>query len=400
MQIYAISPLSSHTQDSGSVETQERAYPHSQQQQASIKQQLVNVLQELELQRSVWEERGEKVEERQRAREQEQKQKQSQSENQTQIQAQTPEAKKVAVVNWWKALRVEGAKAKPRTGDAQSSQALAETQAKLQRAEQTITDMREQVCHLQVALRTAQECVTEQKTPQVGGGVLHIDKGTNTAREEPDRVEEKVVKDQRDAAVATDPVDNTGGAATQEEQTQVRVTADGLLMTLRRMEAMVSGALEAAELVRQSEQRVSQVKARMESITQKVEEALGQAADTENQLSVLEARITESTQTQPPSPREPTDLGSDLGGFPAESDVEAEDRESPRSPSPPPVVPEVADPLPMNDIKALWYGQDEKSLEVSYDKRKFSQDKCVEVKIKSTIYVFIRVARDEAAAAR
>lgn len=192
----------------------------------------------------------------------------------------------MAVVNWWKACSVEGAKARKKV------QELSETQAKLRKAEQTITDMREQVCHLQASLRSAQECVAEQKN----SGVLHIDRGTNTDIEEPDRAVEKVVRDQRDAAVATE---NTGGgAASKPKQTQLQVTADGLLATLRRMEAMVNSALETAELVRESQQRVNQVTVRMESITQRVEEALDRAADSDEQLNLLEARITEQAATQ------------------------------------------------------------------------------------------------------
>lgn len=232
-------------------------------------------LQELELHKCLWEEKGEKVEERRRAWEKEQKQ--SQTGSHTQIQ----EAKKVAVVNWWKARSIEGAKARTK----ESAQEVPETQVKLQQAEQTITDMREQVCVLQASLRSAQECVVEQKTSS-----LRIDKGTNTERE--DRAVEKVVKDQKDAAVATEIT------ASDQEQSQLRVTADGLLETLRRMEAMVNSALETAELVRESEQRVSQVRVRMESITQRVEEALERAANTDEQLNVMEARITEKEPTQ------------------------------------------------------------------------------------------------------
>lgn len=220
------------------------------------------------------------MEEQRRAWEKEQKQ------SQTRI----LEAKKVAVVNWWKARSVEGAEA--RTKETQSGQDLSETQAKLRRAEQTITDMRVQICHLQASLRSAQEVVTEQKN---SSGVLHIDKETNTEREEPDRAVGKVVKDQRDAAVATEI---TSGAASEQEQTQLQATADGLLATLRRMETMVCGALETAELVRESEQRVSQVRVRMESITRRVEEALGRAANTDKQLNVLEVKITEQAPTQ------------------------------------------------------------------------------------------------------
>ncbi|KAK9542786.1 hypothetical protein VZT92_000619 [Zoarces viviparus] len=309
--------------DSAPVEPQERPFPHRQQQQASIKQQLVNVLQELELHKCVWEEKGEKVEERWRAWEKEQKQSQSQIQ----------EAKKVAVVNWWKARSVEGAKA--RTKDTQSGQETPGTQVKLQQAEQTITDMREQVCLLQTSLRSAQECVAEKKNSG-----LHIDKGTNTERNEPDG---DVKKDQRDAAVATDI---TSGAS-EQEQTQLRVTTDGLLETLRRMEAVVNSALETAELVRESEQRVSQVKVRMKSITLRVEEALARAADTDEQLNVLEARITEKDQTQSPCPSLPADPGTDVTGSTAESDVEPEEGDGL---PPSPAIPEVSETpqLPMN----------------------------------------------------
>ncbi|XP_042342223.1 inositol 1,4,5-triphosphate receptor associated 1 [Plectropomus leopardus] len=308
--------------ESAPVETQERPLSLRQQQQASIKQQLVNVLQELELHKCVWEEKGEKVEERWRAWDKGQKQ----TESQTHIQ----DAKTVALVNWWKAHSVEGAKA--RTKEPHPGQELSETQIKLQQAERPITDMREQVCLLQASLRSA----TEQKNRN-----LHIDKGTNTEREEPDRAVEKVVRDQRDAAVATE---STGGAASQQEQTQLPVNADGLLETLRRMEAMVNSALEAAELVRESEQRVSQVRLRMESITQRVEEALDRAAETDEQLNVLEARVTESTPTQSPAPRLPADLETDVTGFTAESDKKPEDGDSP-PPSPlSSVIPEVSEP--------------------------------------------------------
>ncbi|XP_034730657.1 uncharacterized protein mrvi1 [Etheostoma cragini] len=309
--------------DCALVETRERPFPHRQQRQTSIKQQLVNVLQELELHKCVWEEKGEKVEERQRACEKEQKQ--SLTGSKTQIQ----ETKKVSVVNWWKACSVEGAKALSK--DTQSGQELSETQVKLQQAGQELTDMREQVCLLQASLRSAQEFVAEQKNSS-----LHLDKGTNTEREEPDTAVEKVAKDKRNAAVETDV---TGEDASEQGQTQIRVTTDGLLDTLRRMEAKVNSALETTELVRKSEQRVSQVRVRMESITRRVEEALDRAGYTDEQLKGLEARITEKDPTQSPGPSLPADPGTDVTVFWAESDVE-----------PSPVIPEVSEPpqLTMN----------------------------------------------------
>ncbi|XP_034536007.1 uncharacterized protein mrvi1 [Notolabrus celidotus] len=330
--------------DSAPVETQERPFPHRLQQQASIKQQLVNVLQDLELQKCVWEEKGEKAEERQKSWEQKE-QKQSSSQ----------EAKKVAVVNWWKSRSLGGAKVQSK--EQQPSQELSETQAKLQRAEQTITDMREQVLCLQTSLRSAQECIAEKNTIRA----LCIDKATNTEKEEAEStVVEKVKKELRDAAVATEI---TGGAASEQEQTQPQVSADALLATLRRMEAMVNSALETAELVRASEQRVSQVRMRMESITQKVEKALGRAADTDMQMNVMEARITEQASAQSPGPALQTDPAPVTENITNESHVELEDEDRaeippppPPSPPPPPTpppsppLPEVCEPpqLPMN----------------------------------------------------
>lgn len=223
----------------------------------------------------VWEDKGEKVEDQQRAWDREQKE--SQSGSQTQIK----EAKKVAVVKWWKALSVE--RAKVRSKETKSIQELSEMQAKLRDAEQTITDMREQVCNLQASLRSVQDR-SEQKNTR--------DKGSNTERREADGIAEKVLRDRMDAAVATDPVKITEGVGSEQE------TADRLLSTLRRMEAMVNNALETAELVRESEQRVSQVRVRMEGITHRVEEALGRAANTDEELSMLEARIAENASTQ------------------------------------------------------------------------------------------------------
>ena len=229
-------------------------------------------LQELELHKCMWEEKGEKVEDRRRAWEQNE-QKQSQTGSQINIQ----EDKKVAVVNWWKASVERATGRKKRT--------FSETEEKLQQVEQTISDMQEQVCHLQTSLRSAQEHGTKQKNSTV----FHTDKGTNTEARHTDRPAEKVL---RDASVATE---DEGGAV---EKDQLQVTADGLLTTLRRMKVMVNNAMEKAELVRESEQRVSQVTVRMEGITQTVEEALERAADTDKQLSCLEARLTQQASAQ------------------------------------------------------------------------------------------------------
>uniref|UniRef100_A0AAV2LTF2 Uncharacterized protein n=1 Tax=Knipowitschia caucasica TaxID=637954 RepID=A0AAV2LTF2_KNICA len=245
------------------------------QQQTSIKQQLVNVLQELELQK--WEEKGEKVEEHSRARDKEAKQ--SHPENQTTVR----QAKKVAVVNWWKA--VSGEKAQKGTNGVAPNQDLSDTQEKLRAAEQTITDMREQVCLLQASLRSAQDLLNEQKHCSL---VLSADKATNTEPEK--ELLESIGKEQKDVAVETDPVEGTGASSSPQDSFQL--TANQVLVTLKKMEDMVNRALDTAEQVKEGEQRVSRVRQRMESITQKVKEALGRTVSTERQMDRLQLDLS------------------------------------------------------------------------------------------------------------
>lgn len=299
--------------DSALVETQERPFAPRHQQQASIKQQLVNVLQELELQKNAWEEKDEKVEEHWRASDKETKQ--NHSENQTSGR----EAKKVAVVNWWKALSVE--KVNRGTKEVNQSQDLAQTQAKLRAAEQNISDMREQVCHLQASLRSAQELVNEQKHHSL---VLCVDKATNTEPEEAPL--EKTCKGWRNVAVETDPVEVTGALPSRQVEDKLQLTADRVLVTLKKMEAMVNCALDTAERVKESEQRVSQAKRRIDSITQQVEEALGRTSSTERQLDHLEAKIYTQTHAaaveQFPCPTPPADPEVDRDDWTSAAPVE------------------------------------------------------------------------------
>ncbi|XP_024858384.2 inositol 1,4,5-triphosphate receptor associated 1 isoform X1 [Kryptolebias marmoratus] len=198
--------------------------------------------------------------------------------------------------------------------------------------------MRKQFCHLQASLRSGQECAKKKTI----SGVPHTEKSNDTDEQETGTTVEKVVKDHGDAAVVTEPE-----KITASEQKQTQVATDGLLVTLGRIEVMVSSALETAELVRQSEQRVSQVTRRMEDITQRVEEAAGRAANTDEQLNTLEATITEKTSSQSPGLSLPADPGSDTTG-PIDS-VEPEKTDGTKRPLPP-VFPEVTEPpqRPMN----------------------------------------------------
>ncbi|XP_061884605.1 uncharacterized protein mrvi1 isoform X2 [Entelurus aequoreus] len=320
---------------SSPVETQDKPFPQHQQHQANIKKQLVNVLHELELQKCVREDKGEKVDEQVKAWEKEQKP--NQIGNQTPI----PPSKKVAIVKWWKALSVDGAKA--RTSESKPIQELVE-RARLHQAEQTISDMREQVCHLQESLQSAQTCLAEQKSSS--SRAVLVNKETNTEREDANTAGGKCVREQRDAAVATDFVHISGGEASKQQQSKLGVTADGLLVSLQRMEAMVNSAMGSAKLVKENEQRVSQVRARMESIAERVEAALRRAADTDKQLNMLQTRIMETTVTQP-CPELLADADSSI-------ECVSQDKELMGSPPPPvPVILEASEPpqLPMNGDK-------------------------------------------------
>nr|XP_014030712.1 unnamed protein product [Salmo salar] len=136
---------------------------------ASSSSWLMCILKELELQTTLWEEREENVAEQRRLREQ-------------QEQKQKPQAKREAVVNWWRTLKVDGSRTnvKPEDTLTQPSKALTDAESKLQQAKHTITKIREQVRHLELALKTAQEGVAEHKNIQDRVGVLHKDKETNT----------------------------------------------------------------------------------------------------------------------------------------------------------------------------------------------------------------------------
>ncbi|XP_030232009.1 protein MRVI1 isoform X3 [Gadus morhua] len=341
------------------------------------------MLRELELPRSAWEDKGDKVQDLG------QNQTKPKTHSQSPALAPAPGARNVAVVNLWRALNVEGTKTRTsRDEDSHSCQALCEARTKLQQAERTIGEMKVHLRHLQAALKTEQEHVIECQTThaKTASPVLHPrdeetntdtesrteaplllntrdeetntdtesrteaplvlntrdeetntdtesrkeaalvlntrDKETNTdtesrteaalvlntrdeetntdteSRTEAPPVQELVrAREVKDAAVGPDlDKDNARRDAAERQGVAHGLTADGLLASLRKMEALISGALETAEGVRQSEQRVSLVRERMESIAQKVREALGRAADTDLQLSALEARGLEGDQ--------------------------------------------------------------------------------------------------------
>lgn len=212
----------------------------------------------------MWEEKGEKQKNKKKAWEKEQKH--SQTGNQSQ------EAKKIVEVK----LEEEVA-----TCREQATVLLEhpETHTKLLLTEDDISDMKKQVCHLHTSLKSGQGCA------ELTSQVPHIHKGDDTEGQEEGTTVEKVLRDEGDSAVALKPEEIS---ASESKQPEPQVDRSGLLLTLGRIEAMVSSALGTAELVRQSERRVSQVREKMESITQKMEQILDRAADSEEPIEVRE----------------------------------------------------------------------------------------------------------------
>ncbi|XP_023809232.2 uncharacterized protein mrvi1 isoform X3 [Oryzias latipes] len=257
--------------DSAAVEA--RPFLQCHQSQANIKQQLVSALQGLH--KRAWEEKGEKVDETLSICEREQKQ------IQPEIQSRIQEDKEVAAVHWCRLQKVESKEAE----ETMSIEERREAKARLLQSEQIVSDTGEEDCHLGTPHRSGPEC-SEQKNSSRSLGKQE----KNTKRQEASLAVEKVVKDQR-----VEPLEIP---TSEREQSQMQEATDSFLATLKRMEAMVSSALETAELVRQGEQRVSQVRQKMESITQRVQEAVGQAASTDKELKTLEAWVNEKIPTQ------------------------------------------------------------------------------------------------------
>ncbi|KAM4596181.1 uncharacterized protein V3H82_014273 [Fundulus diaphanus] len=246
----------------------ERPFPLCQRQQAALRQELSKVQQEPVLHGTVWEEKREKDEKKERAREKEQKQSQAGSQHQLQ------EARKV--------VKVKVEEATTGRERAEVLQEQPETQIKLLQAEDAISDMKKQVCHLRASLKSGQDGAEQKHT----GQVPHIHRGDDAERQEAGTAVDTVVREQGDAAVAVEPEKIS---TLEPKQTEPQAATGGLLVTLKRIEAMVSSALGMAEVVRQSERKVSQVREKMESITQKAEEeASARSADTSELLETKE----------------------------------------------------------------------------------------------------------------
>ncbi|GAA6093966.1 uncharacterized protein mrvi1 isoform X1 [Tachysurus ichikawai] len=179
---------------------------------------------------------------------------------------QSQEVRNAPPITWWKALKVEDEKHTWNTRDIQD----------------TTRDMQERISILETELKEAQ---------------MEVQKSRKELRETRARTQ------RADVALQTEQV---------EDETK-RVAAEKVLESLRKVEVVVTRALQAAETMTESERRV---KERMEAISHKVEEALCRTADIEKQLRGLEARISSCTKTSGISVR-PDVRSSDTGHHPA-----------------------------------------------------------------------------------
>ncbi|KAK3561835.1 hypothetical protein QTP86_017057 [Hemibagrus guttatus] len=155
---------------------------------------------------------------------------------------QTQEVRRAPPITWWKALRVENEKHTWNTRDLQD----------------TTKDMQEKISALEIQLKEAQ---------------MEVQKSRKELREA------HVWTKRADVAMQTEQV----------EDERKRVAAEKILESLRKVEVVVTRALQAAEMLTESERRM---KERMEAISNKVEEALSRTADTEDQLRGLEDRVS------------------------------------------------------------------------------------------------------------
>ncbi|XP_007554170.2 protein MRVI1 [Poecilia formosa] len=305
----------------------DRPFLFRQQQQAALRQKLRKVHRDPELHRSVWEEKGEKDKKKQKAWEKEHKHGQTGSQSQ--------EAKKVVQVKSEEEVATcrEQATVLPERH---------ETHTTLLLTEDDFSDMKKQVCHLHTSLKSGQGCA------ELTSQVPRVRKGDDTEGQEEGTAVEKALRDRGDIP------------ASESKQPEPQADRSGLLLALGRIEAMVSSALGTAELVRQSERRVSQVREKMESITQKMGETLDRAADTDEPIEVREKRPSQSPGLTQPA-------NGETGTINVLDDVGPEQKGITQILSSSPVFPEVPEPpqLPMNGAAgrgSSWELQQEKKL--------------------------------------
>ncbi|XP_042617000.1 inositol 1,4,5-triphosphate receptor associated 1-like isoform X3 [Cyprinus carpio] len=164
---------------------------------------------------------------------------------------QTQEAHIPAAISWWRGQSKEG---KKNLAALVPQETVMDIQKRIQSLE---------VNHIPAQLEETKRCMR----------VLLKDQGTSTC----DNTQIQF----RDVNVVTDS--SAEGSATED-----------LLKSLRKVEDMVTQALQAAQVLMGSEKRM---KVRREAIGMRVERALSRAEATESQLNALEATISANTQS-------------------------------------------------------------------------------------------------------
>ena len=131
---------------------------------------------------------------------------------------QSQQAKRMATVNWWRALKMEEDRTKSQKEASLASHAREETEEKQRLAEATIQELQDQVRHLQAAHRAA--------TPHCRNS-----------------------DERRDVAVSTDPVEEAGGCVETGADWGRDMEAEKAMEAWRRVEATASQAVKAADLL-------------------------------------------------------------------------------------------------------------------------------------------------------
>ncbi|XP_015193966.2 inositol 1,4,5-triphosphate receptor associated 1 [Lepisosteus oculatus] len=292
------------------VERLERAYFQCQQQHSSTKQHLANVIRELELLKVLKSEAEDKV------LEQEQGLAEAEKDNK--------EAKKMAAMNWWRALKAEEEKIRAKDETAQVTRVCVETKEKLLQAQGVIKEMESKLCHLEASLMEAQQKVPEAETR---GQTSEEAVPTNHTTWEQGAVlpEKKVMEDGQ--KTAQNKLILADADTCEPEVINLKESAlQSFLGSLKKMEETTS---QVAELIRLGEQRFVVAKEKLDAVTERIEAALERAENAEIQFNLLESRV--SAKNEPTDSRSPT--GS-VGGSPSVAFSETHNTEKFTCPAP------------------------------------------------------------------
>ncbi|XP_048885944.1 uncharacterized protein LOC125751322 [Brienomyrus brachyistius] len=259
----AAKPSGSDAALSNAFEILERAYIKCYQQQTAIRKDLANVEQELEQQKALKEETERKLTE--------------QEQQLRKTQKLVLEAKEMVAVNCWRASKLEDDKARVMEEVIQDDQTQTEVVKRLRQIESTVQELQDQVCHLEVGQRITQQQVSKFTNSKGWKPAVCEANSEDPIKETCHKQDEN--RQQKDVAIATDPVEETIALVTKQDitfdpATEIHVSQKGT-------ETILSQAFEGTEL--------DQAKMRMDTATQRIEEELLVTADAQMHWNLIEA---------------------------------------------------------------------------------------------------------------